>query len=223
LTISEPEDTGKGARSEPPPPGQPETQPGPESSNELPSAVPPSPTQRRGQGPARIVPPPTSGVGTPEANQPSTTHDLSTSSAARPTSQRQPEAHDAPLTDLQIPASTPGQVMPHWSAPPETREMPLPSAGRAAAEWQPDPAEPSVGIVHASPGLSDSGRAAAQLANTDPREIVFVPMAVNIGDGFKFGCGFFLALVLAMLVGFVLLAALFALTSLFGLNLPITR
>jgi len=54
-------------------------------------------------------------------------------------------------------------------------------------------------------------------------ETVFVPLAVNSGDGFKFGCGFFLALVLAMLVGFVLVAALFVLTSLFGLNLPITR
>ena len=52
---------------------------------------------------------------------------------------------------------------------------------------------------------------------------MFVPLAVNVGDGFKFGCGFFLAFVLAMLVGFVVLAALFALTSLFGLNLPITR
>ena len=47
-----------------------------------------------------------------------------------------------------------------------------------------------------------------------------MPLAVSIGDGFKFGCGFFLALVLAMLFGFVLLAALFVLTSLFGLNLP---
>jgi hypothetical protein len=55
------------------------------------------------------------------------------------------------------------------------------------------------------------------------QEVVFVPLAVNVGDGFKFGCGFFLALVLAMLIGFVLVAALFVLTSLFGLNLPITR
>jgi hypothetical protein len=54
-------------------------------------------------------------------------------------------------------------------------------------------------------------------------QTLYVPLAVTIGDGFKFGCGFFLALVLAMLVGFVLLAALFVLTSLFGLNLPITR
>ncbi|MDQ3811223.1 MAG: hypothetical protein M3336_13125 [Chloroflexota bacterium] len=54
-------------------------------------------------------------------------------------------------------------------------------------------------------------------------DVVYVPLAITIGDGFKFGCGFFLAAVLAMLVGFVLLAALFLLTSLFGFNLPITR
>ena len=55
------------------------------------------------------------------------------------------------------------------------------------------------------------------------RELVYVPLAVNIGDGFKFGCGFFLAMVLAVLVGFVVLAALFVLTTLAGLNLPLTR
>ncbi len=55
------------------------------------------------------------------------------------------------------------------------------------------------------------------------QDVVFVPLAVNVGDGFKFGCGFFLALVLAMLIGFVLAAVLFVLTGLFGLNLPITR
>jgi hypothetical protein len=55
------------------------------------------------------------------------------------------------------------------------------------------------------------------------QEVTFVPLAVSIGDGFKFGCGFFLAFVLVMLIGFVLFAALFVLTNLFGLNLPITR
>lgn len=53
--------------------------------------------------------------------------------------------------------------------------------------------------------------------------MVYVPLAVNIGDGFKFGCGFFLAMVIALLVGFVLLAALFVITGLFGLNLPLSR
>jgi len=55
------------------------------------------------------------------------------------------------------------------------------------------------------------------------QDVLFVPLAVNVGDGFKFGCGFFLALVLAMLIGFVLVAALLVLTGLFGLNLPLTR
>jgi hypothetical protein len=52
---------------------------------------------------------------------------------------------------------------------------------------------------------------------------MFVPLAVSIGDGFKFGCGFFLAMVVAVLVGFIFFAVLFVLTSLFGLNLPLSR
>ena len=60
-------------------------------------------------------------------------------------------------------------------------------------------------------------------ANRLEQEVTFVPLAVTVGDGFKFGCGFFLAFVLVMLIGFVLFAALFVLTNLFGLNLPISR
>jgi hypothetical protein len=63
----------------------------------------------------------------------------------------------------------------------------------------------------------------ARAAMPMQQEVLYVPLAVSIGDGFKFGCGFFLASVLAMLVGFVLVAALFVLTSLFGLSLPIAR
>jgi hypothetical protein len=55
------------------------------------------------------------------------------------------------------------------------------------------------------------------------RDVLYVPLAVSIGDGFKFGCGFFLASVLAGLVGFVLLAALFLLMGVLGLNLPLGR
>ncbi len=55
------------------------------------------------------------------------------------------------------------------------------------------------------------------------REVMYVPLAVTIGDGFKFGCGFFLASVVAALVGFVLLAALFLLMGILGLNLPLGR
>lgn len=54
-------------------------------------------------------------------------------------------------------------------------------------------------------------------------DVTYVPLAVSIGDGFKFGCGFFLAAVVALLVGFVVFAALFALTSLSGVNLPLGR
>jgi hypothetical protein len=63
----------------------------------------------------------------------------------------------------------------------------------------------------------------ARPASALQQEVLYVPLAVSVGDGFKFGCGFLMALVLATLVGMVLFAALFVLTSLFGLNLPISR
>jgi hypothetical protein len=63
----------------------------------------------------------------------------------------------------------------------------------------------------------------ARPASAAQQQVMFVPLAVNIGDGFKFGCGFFLAMVLALLVGFVLLTLVFVLTGLLGLNLPLTR
>jgi hypothetical protein len=63
----------------------------------------------------------------------------------------------------------------------------------------------------------------ARPVNGAQRDVLFVPLAVSIGDGFKFGCGFFLAMVLALLVVVVLLALLFVVTSLFGLNLPVAR
>jgi hypothetical protein len=51
--------------------------------------------------------------------------------------------------------------------------------------------------------------------------VLYVPLAVTVGDGFKFGCGFFMALAMTMLMGFVLLAALFALTTFMGVNVPV--
>ena len=71
--------------------------------------------------------------------------------------------------------------------------------------------------------VDEATKLIARPASPIEQQVTFVPLAVSVGDGFKFGCGFFLALVLAMLIGFVLLAALFVLTSLFGLNLPISR
>jgi hypothetical protein len=93
----------------------------------------------------------------------------------------------------------------------------------ATAERQPEPGYESVGPPVGAYVAEEPVAFAVRPASAQEREMLFVPLAVNVGDGFKFGCGFFLALVLAMLIGFVLLAALFALTSLFGLNLPITR
>jgi hypothetical protein len=116
-------------------------------------------------------------------------------------------------------------TQPEPEPPPESRVEPeSPQVGTRTA---PEPvSEPEVHHV-ATPAEADAAvepaAVAAQAISPPERETVFVPMSVTIGDGFKFGCGFFLALVLAMLVGFVLLAALFVLTSLFGLNLPITR
>jgi hypothetical protein len=81
-----------------------------------------------------------------------------------------------------------------------------------------EPAEPSFVATDARPRP-----VVAQAASADQHAVTFVPMAVTIGDGFKFGCGFFLAMVIAALVAFVLLAALFVLTGVFGLNLPLTR
>ena len=63
----------------------------------------------------------------------------------------------------------------------------------------------------------------ARPVDATEREMTFVPLAVTVGDGFKFGCGFFLAMVIAALVAFVLLAGLFVLTGLLGLNLPLSR
>lgn len=107
---------------------------------------------------------------------------------------------------VELPADPP--ATPAVSPPaPETRQ-PEPEASPPPAPVEiPLPPPPHV-VAPAAPG---------------EREVLYVPLAVNIGDGFKFGCGFFLAMVIALLVGFVVLAALFVITGLFGLNLPLTR
>jgi hypothetical protein len=91
----------------------------------------------------------------------------------------------------------------------------------------PDPSPAPAGDTYGSRGVTTyvetAPKLAARPASVGEQEVLYVPLAVSVGDGFKFGCGFFLALVLVMLIGFVLFAALFVLTSLFGLNLPITR
>jgi hypothetical protein len=113
--------------------------------------------------------------------------------------------------------TTPDEEEPGKTAPIEVQAEATTPAPSAPAPPAPAP-EPTI----------DDGRLPERIAAAAPPvpiapQPVYVPLAVTVGDGFKFGCGFFLALVLAMLIGFVLFAALFVLTSLFGLNLPITR
>ncbi len=124
------------------------------------------------------------------------------------------------------PISQPSPAAPPYAQPeavpaPERRVESV--SHHAAAGRQPELESPSSTAPPGPYAAVEPVAAVAQPASPQERETVFVPMSVTIGDGFKFGCGFFLALVLAMLVGFVLLAALFVLTSLFGLTLPITR
>lgn len=114
-------------------------------------------------------------------------------------------------------STAPIELPGHQPPPP-----PAPAPSPQPASESPDP------IVLPAPRLPVDGVPAAptSVARTvapDHPDVTYVPLAVSIGDGFKFGCGFFLAIVLALLVGFVLLAALFVITGLFGLSLPIGR
>jgi hypothetical protein len=108
------------------------------------------------------------------------------------------------------------------TAPIELPPQPPPPTAPPPTTPSPEPVGNGEVLAPEAPIVEPSVRVADSFVG--PREdVVYVPLAITIGDGFKFGCGFFLAFVLAMLVGFVLLAALFLVTSLFGLNLPITR
>ena len=110
--------------------------------------------------------------------------------------------------------TAPIEVPPAVSQPEVERPLHAPAAplSEPPREFAPAVDQPRVTLPLTS-GLAPAGVG----------EVTYVPLAVTVGDGFKFGCGFFMAAVLALLVGFVLLAALFALTTVFGLNLPLTR
>ena len=101
----------------------------------------------------------------------------------------------------------------------------------AAFEEQPqylppsEPAEPQYPPAYAPANAATYGAPLAPPSEAAhaPGEVLYVPLAVTVGDGFKFGCGFFLASVLVLLGGFVLLAAQFALDTFLGVNLPLGR
>jgi hypothetical protein len=97
------------------------------------------------------------------------------------------------------------------------------SVAEPYAEPAPASYAPPAPAAQPSAPVPDPSPAPARREIEDVEQILYVPLAVTIGDGFKFGCGFFLASVIATLVAFVLLAALFVLVSLTGINLPVGR
>src|SRR5436190_20371369 len=54
-------------------------------------------------------------------------------------------------------------------------------------------------------------------------EPVFTPFSLTVGDGFKFGCGFTMALVIAGLIGLLALSLVLLLASLVGAPIPVGR
>ncbi len=129
-----------------------------------------------------------------------------------------PEADEQAATTSH---ETSGQQPPPIAVSPSPPEAP-------SAESEPSPFPDGSETHEPPPTVSQATTVMPTLApppavSAAEREVTYVPLSVTIGDGFKFGCGFFLAMVVALLVGFVLLAALFVLTGLFGLNLPIGR
>jgi hypothetical protein len=75
--------------------------------------------------------------------------------------------------------------------------------------------------VVAEPLATRSAAPVAPIA--PPAEVVYVPLAVTVGDGFKLGCGFFMAAVVTLLAGMVVVAALLALGVAMGVSLPVGR
>ncbi|HLI25585.1 MAG TPA: hypothetical protein VKZ60_00855 [Chloroflexota bacterium] len=66
-----------------------------------------------------------------------------------------------------------------------------------------------------APGPNDLPRGVPAPGPLPPRH----PVSLSVGDGFKFGCGFVLALVVAVLAGLVFLSLLVLLATLMGADL----
>jgi len=54
-------------------------------------------------------------------------------------------------------------------------------------------------------------------------EPVFTPFSLTVGDGFKFGCGFMMALSIALLILLLIISLFFLAASLVGVPLPGSR
>lgn len=103
-------------------------------------------------------------------------------------------------------------------------ELPVQSpTGDAEAESLAPPIVIQPDAPHREPdSLDGAPTLVAREATPSQQEVMFVPLAVSLGDGFKFGCGFFLALAVAGLAGCVLLGVIFVLTNLLGVSPPVS-
>lgn len=80
--------------------------------------------------------------------------------------------------------------------------------------------QPETGPVTAT--QQPSGEAPPVAGPTKEVE-TYVPYSLSVGDGFKFGCGFLMAVAIAGLLLFLLSALAFLVSSLVGLNIPVSR
>jgi hypothetical protein len=108
--------------------------------------------------------------------------------------------------------------------PSEAPEHPVVQNPEPAAPAPPAPPNGSDTVEVPPAADSLATRSAAPVAPIQPpAEVVYVPLAVTVGDGFKLGCGFFMAAVVTLLAGIVVLAALLALGIAMGVSLPVGR
>jgi len=55
------------------------------------------------------------------------------------------------------------------------------------------------------------------------RSVLYTPVRVTVGDGFKFGCGFLIPVVLLMLVAWFVISVLIVASVLAGISLPFVQ
>ena len=101
---------------------------------------------------------------------------------------------------------------------------------QATAEGTPAPRGPEREPAAATPASRNSG---GQLAYEtapvgrppgyplDQQEPIYLPLALSVGAGFKFGCGFMMAVTMTALVVFLVLSIVFFVATLIGIPLPL--
>jgi hypothetical protein len=88
---------------------------------------------------------------------------------------------------------------------------------RPAPTTPPKPAGPADSAV---PDTLQRPWRTPPLLEPDHIEPIYVPMALTVAAGFKFGCGFMMALAFATLTLFLVVSVVFFAASLMGVPLP---